>query len=79
MGKFNRKFNNSYRRIEFWSNIFRHFSGFENLLRPIDCLTNEDRKILFELHSVLYKYSRIVKSRQEFHSEKINNLKIERK
>ena len=75
MEKFNRKFNNTCRRIEFWSNIFCHFSGFENLLRPIDCLTIEDRKILFEVHSVLYKYSRVVKERKEFHLEKINSLR----
>lgn len=74
MKKYNRKFNNACACFTFWNALENHFNGFDNLLKSNDKLTSEDRLVLFEIHTLLFKCYQLAKSRRNIHSSKITAL-----
>ena len=79
MNKFNRRFNRAFERISFWDALSRHFNGFTNLLQARECLTSEDRKILYSIHSLLYECYKKAKMQRRNHAEHLEELRKERK
>ena len=77
MKKFNYKFNNAYSRFSFWDVLTQQLAGFENLLKPKDILTHEDRIALKEIHSLLYQCSINAKERKIAHQKKMHDLREE--
>ena len=78
MNKFNRRFNRAFERISFWEALSRNLNSFKNLLQARDCLTSEDRKILYVLHSILYECYEKAKTQRQYHEERLEEL-IERR
>ena len=79
MNKFNRKFNNSCSRFSFWDALTRHFAEFENLIKPQDILTHEDRIALKKIHVLLYQGYQNARERRAFHSERMDDLRKEKR
>lgn len=61
-------------RLTFWNALENHLIGFHNLLQSNDSLTGEDRLVLFEIHTLLFKCYQLAKKRKNLHSEKITNF-----
>ena len=74
MKKYNRKFNRACARFTFWNALENHFIGFHNLLQSNDSLTSEDKLVLFEIHTLLFKCYQLAKGRKNVHSNNITAL-----
>jgi len=74
MQKFNKKFNNTCIRCKFWHELEQHFIEFQNLLKPNNYLTHEDKKTLFKIHSLLFECYKTVKNKKKFHLDKLQAL-----
>ena len=78
MNKKNHRANNSCARLNFWNSIKRQLDGFYNMIQPIDALTTQDRKILHEIHYMLYTCKTTAQGQEDL-SERSVSLRFRQK
>lgn len=78
MDKFNRKYSKACERVSFWDALNQHFMAFNVLLKPRESLTGEDRKILYNIHTLLYECSQKASKQRRFHAECLDKMVHER-
>ena len=74
MDKFNSRFGKAYSRLSFWDAVASSLAGAKILLQPSDYLTNEDRKAVLEVSTLLSDCCSKAKVQREEHRDHIRRL-----